>query len=84
MLRCAASFVIAAYFYVRLIPHDLRALPANFLQNHQKTFYGFIISESPPCPLLAGLRGILPKVLQELTWCDVLYLRFIPRNSPGI
>jgi hypothetical protein len=25
-LRCAASFVIAAYFYVRLIPQDLRAL----------------------------------------------------------
>ncbi len=25
-LRCAASFVIGAYFYVRLIPRDLRAL----------------------------------------------------------
>jgi hypothetical protein len=24
--RCASSFVIAAYFYVRLIPHDSRAL----------------------------------------------------------
>jgi hypothetical protein len=34
MLRCAASFVIAAYFYVRLIPHDWHALPANFLRNH--------------------------------------------------
>jgi hypothetical protein len=28
MLRCAASFVIAAYTKVRRIPHDLRALPA--------------------------------------------------------
>jgi hypothetical protein len=28
MLRCAASFVTAAYVNVRLIPHDLRALPA--------------------------------------------------------
>jgi hypothetical protein len=28
MLRFAASFVIAAYMQVRLIPHDLRALPA--------------------------------------------------------
>jgi hypothetical protein len=28
MLRCAASFVIAAYAYVRFIPQDLRALPA--------------------------------------------------------
>jgi len=28
MLRCAASFVIAAYDQVRLIPQDLRALPA--------------------------------------------------------
>jgi len=28
MLRCAASFVTAAYVKVRLIPQDLRALPA--------------------------------------------------------
>jgi hypothetical protein len=28
MLRCAASFVTAAYAQVRLAPHDLRALPA--------------------------------------------------------
>jgi len=28
MLRCAASFVVAAYKKVRLTPHDLRALPA--------------------------------------------------------
>jgi len=34
MLRCAASFVSPAYFYVRLFPQDLRALPANFLRNH--------------------------------------------------
>jgi hypothetical protein len=27
--RCAASFVIAAYFSVRLIPQDLRALHLN-------------------------------------------------------
>ena len=27
MLRCAASFVIAAYEKVGLIPQDLRALP---------------------------------------------------------
>jgi len=26
LLCCAASFVIAAYFYVRLFPQDLRAL----------------------------------------------------------
>jgi hypothetical protein len=34
MLCCAASFVIAAYFYVHLISQDLRALPAAFLRNH--------------------------------------------------
>ena len=43
-LRCAASFVIAAYFYVRLIPQDLRALhldlfslpsDSDFLRNDQ-------------------------------------------------
>jgi len=28
MLRCATSFVIAAYVRVRLIPQNLRALPA--------------------------------------------------------
>jgi hypothetical protein len=28
MLRCAASFVIAAYIQVRLIPQALHALPA--------------------------------------------------------
>jgi hypothetical protein len=27
MLRCASSFVIAAYVYVLFIPQDLRALP---------------------------------------------------------
>jgi len=52
MLRCAASFVIAAYFYVHLIPHDLRALPANFLRNHHTfgvtaTFYGTITIHIP-------------------------------------
>jgi hypothetical protein len=28
MLRCAASFIVAAYVKVRLTPQDLRALPA--------------------------------------------------------
>jgi hypothetical protein len=36
MLRCAASFVVAAYSKVRLTPQDLRALPANFLQSRPK------------------------------------------------
>jgi len=35
MLRCASSFVIAAYTTVRLIPHDSRALPADFLRSRQ-------------------------------------------------
>jgi hypothetical protein len=33
MLRCAASFVVAAYPKVRLTSQELRALPANFLQS---------------------------------------------------
>jgi hypothetical protein len=33
MLRCASSFVIAAYTEVRLIPQDSRALPAAFLRS---------------------------------------------------
>jgi hypothetical protein len=46
-LRCASSFITSAYFYVRLIPQDLRALhldlfslPSdfNFLQSRQRWF----------------------------------------------
>jgi hypothetical protein len=33
MLRCAASFVVAAYPKVRLTPQDLPALSAAFLQS---------------------------------------------------
>jgi hypothetical protein len=33
MLRCASSFVIAAYTKVRLIPQNSRALPAAFLRS---------------------------------------------------
>ena len=36
MLRCAVSFVIAAYPKVRFISQDLRALPANFLRSRPK------------------------------------------------
>jgi hypothetical protein len=44
MLRCASTLVIAAYAEVRLIPQDLRALPAAFLRSRPifatfKTFY---------------------------------------------
>jgi len=35
MLRCAASFVIAAYGKVGLILQDLRALPLAFLRCRQ-------------------------------------------------
>jgi len=43
MLRCAASFVVAAYATVRLIPQDLRALPATFLRSRPecKAFVSF-------------------------------------------
>jgi hypothetical protein len=47
MPRCAVSFVIAAYVKVRLIPQDLRALPAelfikpSFLANFS-TFFEFV------------------------------------------
>jgi hypothetical protein len=47
MLRCAASFVIAAYEKVRLIPRDLRALPAELftqpsISAHFSTYYEFV------------------------------------------
>jgi len=39
-LRCASSFVTAAYFSVRLIPQDLRALHLHFfLCRLVPTFY---------------------------------------------
>src|SRR4030042_725466 len=48
MLRCASSFVIAAYAKVRLIPQDSRALPAVFLRSRPffatfKTFYEVVM-----------------------------------------
>ena len=56
MLRCASSFVIAAYTKVRLIPQDLRALPADILRSRPifatfKIFYEFIILEALPPPI---------------------------------
>jgi hypothetical protein len=44
-LRCAASFVIAAYFYVRLIPQNLRALHLELfsLPSDSPTFHKIII-----------------------------------------
>jgi hypothetical protein len=51
MLRCAASFVIAAYVKVRLIPHDLRALPAElFTQPSFSAFYEFVFIRLPGLP----------------------------------
>ena len=50
MLRCASSFVVAAYAQVRLTPHDLRALPQGafyvaVIVAHFSTFYEFVINE---------------------------------------
>ncbi|PIP07190.1 MAG: hypothetical protein COX51_07120 [Syntrophobacteraceae bacterium CG23_combo_of_CG06-09_8_20_14_all_50_8] len=47
MLRCASSFVIAAYEKVRLTPQDSRALPAELFTKPSNlacflTFYEFI------------------------------------------
>jgi hypothetical protein len=59
MLRCAAAFVTAAYFYVRLIPQDLRALPANFLRNHRN--FELFTSSS-----IKGLQKLLKKKAGEV------------------
>jgi hypothetical protein len=55
MLRCASSFVIAAYDKVRLIPQDSRALPAAFLRSRPKfktfaTFYEVVRSHLKKFP----------------------------------
>jgi hypothetical protein len=38
MLRCASSFVIAAYNQVCLIPHDSRALPLELFMKLSSIF----------------------------------------------
>jgi hypothetical protein len=64
-LRCAASFVIAAYFSVRLIPQDLRALHLNlfslpsdsdFLRNH---YYWLLV---------IGLRSLVRGNPSSVIW----------------
>src|SRR4030065_1630494 len=50
MLRCASSFVVAAYAKVRLTPQGSRALPAAFLRSRPiftpfKAFYAIITSD---------------------------------------
>jgi hypothetical protein len=48
MLRCAASFVVAAYVQARLTPQDWRALPAELFTQPSKldSFRTFFISPS--------------------------------------
>jgi len=46
MLRCAASFVVAAYAQVRLTPHDLRALPAELFTKPSNLFSFWTFYES--------------------------------------
>ena len=62
MLRCAASFIIAAYPKVRFIPQDLRALPADFLQSRPKNRLRKTKEREchPPHKHLAALTFTLP------------------------
>jgi hypothetical protein len=47
MLRCAALFVIAAYVHIRLIPHDLRASPAElFAQPSSLAHFRLFVNSS--------------------------------------
>ena len=66
MLRCASSFVIAAYAKVRLIPQDSRALPAAFLRSRPifmtfKTFYEVVLYDSLEKNLLVDPAGKVGK-----------------------
>jgi hypothetical protein len=52
MLKLLASFVIAAYVQIHLIPQDWRTLPAELFTRqkfsaHFSTFYEFLKSEPP-------------------------------------
>jgi hypothetical protein len=46
MLRCAASFVIAAYEKVRLTPQNLRALPAELFTQPSFSIYYKVVNHS--------------------------------------
>jgi len=67
MLRCASSFVIAAYAKVRRIPLDSRALPAAFLRRRSFTWWtsgcargkrkektGFVVNHRLPVRVAGG------------------------------
>jgi hypothetical protein len=63
MLRCAASFVIAAYEKVRLIPHDLRALPVEFLVQPSNRDSFLTFHESIKIDVIFMLTGVMKKVI---------------------
>src|SRR5512137_2697510 len=68
MLRCAVSFVIAAYARVRLIPQDLRALPAELFRSPSKIrsfFYFLRVTQE-----ITG-RLILPEDRRYRSWVEV-------------
>jgi hypothetical protein len=70
MLRCAASFVTAAYVRVRLAPHDLHTLPAElFTQpsnpNSFRTSYESIIFKKYFSGIFATISGNLKRIYQQ-------------------
>jgi hypothetical protein len=80
MLRCAASFVVAAYSQVRLAPHDLRALPAElftkpsnfvsfwaFLRVHHSEKFASPMKNGSQKPFFKGPISILPFGLQTVS-----------------
>ncbi len=65
MLRCAASFVIAAYEKVRLIPQDLRALPAALFT--KPSFAEAVEAKYVSVNHYASMKPVFI-VLKELSW----------------
>ena len=59
MLCCAASLVIAAYAEVRLIPRDLRALPAELFTKPSKfaSFLTFYETNNNNMEIMIPLKG---------------------------
>jgi hypothetical protein len=69
-LRSASSFVTAPYFYVRLIPQDLRALHLDLARLASGSFFFAVVFRV--CTMTSRLASAVFKSFKErCNWCDI-------------